>query len=115
VSATPPNGVTVAGEKLHDAPEGNPEQLNETAALNPFKGATEMLIVALCPAVTLNDAGDAASEKSAGSLITYAALATALFMSPGNAAIASMVSEDDTVTDPLYTAELVVGTLPLVV
>jgi hypothetical protein len=29
-------GVTVEGEKLHVAPEGRPEQANETAAANPF-------------------------------------------------------------------------------
>lgn len=34
----PPFGVTVAGEKPQEAPAGNPEQLNETAALNPFNG-----------------------------------------------------------------------------
>jgi hypothetical protein len=34
-----PGGVTVAGEKLHDAPEGNnPVQLNETDELNPPTG-----------------------------------------------------------------------------
>jgi hypothetical protein len=30
-----PGGVTVDGEKLHVAPVGNPEQVNETAELNP--------------------------------------------------------------------------------
>jgi hypothetical protein len=64
VEAAEPDGVTVAGEKLHDAPEGNPEQLNETAELNPFRGATEILVVPFCPAVTLSDAGEATTEKS---------------------------------------------------
>lgn len=41
VEAAAPDGVTVGGEKLHDTPEGNPdEQLNDTAELNPFSGVT---------------------------------------------------------------------------
>ena len=31
VEAGPPKGVRFCGEKLHDAPTGDPEQLNETA------------------------------------------------------------------------------------
>jgi hypothetical protein len=31
VEAGPLDGVTVAGEKLQDAPKGSPEQLNDTA------------------------------------------------------------------------------------
>lgn len=42
-----PTGVTVDGEKLHDAPVGSPEQLNETAELNPFSGATEIDVATL--------------------------------------------------------------------
>jgi hypothetical protein len=30
-------GVTVKGKKLQDAPEGRPEQENETVELNPYK------------------------------------------------------------------------------
>ena len=36
VGADAPEGLTVAGEKLHEAPEGRPEQLKETAELKPF-------------------------------------------------------------------------------
>jgi hypothetical protein len=64
VEATPPDGVTVDGEKLHVAPEGIPEQLNETEELKPFVGVTETPVVPLCPAVTVSDAGEAATEKS---------------------------------------------------
>ena len=64
VETAVPDGVTVAGEKLHDVPESNPEQLNETAVLNPFSGMTEIVVVPLCPAVTVRDAGEAVTEKS---------------------------------------------------
>jgi hypothetical protein len=46
VEATVPE-VTVAGEKLYEAPAGIPEQLKETAELKPFRGVTEMVAVAL--------------------------------------------------------------------
>jgi hypothetical protein len=36
VVAVPPDGVSVAGEKLHDAPWGKPEQARETGASNAF-------------------------------------------------------------------------------
>lgn len=61
--AAVPVGVTVAGEKLHDAPVGNPKQLNETAELNPLTSVTEMVSVPLCPAVTVIDAGEVATVK----------------------------------------------------
>jgi hypothetical protein len=65
VEAAAPAGVTVAGEKLHVAVEGNPEvQLKETAELNPFIGATEMLVVPLNPGATETEVGDADTEKS---------------------------------------------------
>ena len=59
-----PGGVAVCGEKLHVAPDGNPEQLNETAELNPFAGVIEMMAVTLCPAATVNEPGEALTEKS---------------------------------------------------
>ena len=59
-----PGGVTVAGEKLHDAPDGSPEQLNDTLEVNPFSGVTEIVVVTLCPTVTANAVGEAATEKS---------------------------------------------------
>jgi hypothetical protein len=61
-------GVTVAGEKLHVSPAGNPEQANETAEVNPPCGVTETVAVPLLPAVTLSVAGVAATEKSGGTL-----------------------------------------------
>ena len=78
VEATPPDGVTVWGEKLHDAPEGNPEQLNETVELNPCSGVTETVVVPLCPAVTVSDAGEAATVKSGVTGIVYCMPAMAL-------------------------------------
>jgi hypothetical protein len=42
-----PGGITVNGEKLHEAPEGKPEQLKETAESNPFVGVTVAEIVPL--------------------------------------------------------------------
>ena len=59
-----PDGVTVAGEKLHDVPASNPEQLNKTVEANPLSGATEMVTFALCPGLTVRDAGEAVTEKS---------------------------------------------------
>jgi hypothetical protein len=64
VEASAPDEVAVRGEKLHDAPEGNPEQLNET--LKPFAGVTETVAVPLCPAVIVRDAGEIPMEKSGG-------------------------------------------------
>ena len=73
-----PGGVTVVGEKPHEAPEGNPDvQLNDTVELKPFTGVTVTVVVPLCPPVTVNDDGDGAMEKSGG-LKVYVALATAL-------------------------------------
>ena len=65
VVAAAPEGVTVAGEKEHDAPDGSPEQLNDTAELKPFWGVTVMDVVPVWPAVTESDETDAAKEKSA--------------------------------------------------
>ena len=60
-----PGGVTVVGEKPHEAPVGNPDkQLNDTAELKPFAGVTVIVVFPLCPAVTVNDDGDGAMEKS---------------------------------------------------
>jgi hypothetical protein len=70
VEATPPDGVTVVGRKLHDAPEGRPEQLNEIVELKPFAGVTEMEVVPFCPAVTVCDPGESATEKSITTSLT---------------------------------------------
>jgi len=112
-----PGGVTVAGEKLHVAPAGSPEQLNETAALNPLAGVTVTVVVPLPPADTLIEPGEAATEKLAGRLMVYVALATALSVYPGASAIALIVSVDETVTvnDSVQLFELVVGVVPSVV
>lgn len=116
VEAGAPDGATVGGEKIHDTPAGNPAQLSETGALNPFSGITETMTAAVCPAFIVSDVGEAETEKSGtGTLIVYAALATVLAVKPLVVAIASKVSVDETVIGPLYTAEPVVGALPLVV
>ena len=79
VEADAPEGETVAGEKLHDAPTGRPEQAKEMAELNPFAGVMEMEAFPLWPAVTVIDAGEVATEKSGGGkLMVYAAVVTAL-------------------------------------
>lgn len=57
VEAVSPDGVIVPGEKLHDAPEGKPEQLNESGEVNGIWDVTRTEAVALCPAVTARDAG----------------------------------------------------------
>jgi hypothetical protein len=77
-----PGGVTVDGEKLHDAPVGNPdEQLNDTDDANPYSGVTANVVVPLCPAVTVNDDGEGAMEKSGlGRLMVYVAEATVLLL-----------------------------------
>lgn len=72
------SGVTLDGEKLHDAPEGKPEQLNWIAELNAFCWLTVTDILPLLPASTVSDVGEAAMEKSGGSLMVYTALAMAL-------------------------------------
>jgi hypothetical protein len=56
-------GVTVPGEKLHDAPAGSPEQLNVTGEENEFSGVTMTVVVLLCPATTSSSPGDTATEK----------------------------------------------------
>lgn len=48
-----PCGFTEAGENWHPAPAGNPEQENDTLLLKLGTAATEIEIVADCPAVTV--------------------------------------------------------------
>jgi hypothetical protein len=57
-----PAGVSVAGLKLHVAPDGRPEQVKLIAELNPFTGVT--VKVADAGAVPLAELID--REKSAG-------------------------------------------------
>ena len=120
VVAAPPEGVTVCGLKLHVAPEGSPEQLNETVELKPLSGVIVIVVVALSPAATVSDEGEAAMEKSGKRLMMYVALAMALVEWPAAVAIAWIVSVnrppgDPMVKGPLYTVELVVGAEPSVV
>ena len=111
-----PGGVTLAGEKLHEAPAGRPEeQAKETAEAKPPCGASEMVAVALAPAVTDIVAGEAAIEKSGGGPIMYAALATPLLRNPLATATACSVSVDDTLIGPVYGVDPVVGCEPSVV
>jgi hypothetical protein len=71
LEAAPPDSVTVAGEKPQVAPEGNPEQLKETVALNPFSEVIDRFVFVLCPATTVKDPDDTAIEKSgAGGTMT---------------------------------------------
>jgi hypothetical protein len=63
-------GVTLAGEKRHVAPAGRPEQVKETAELNPFCGVTVIVAVPLFPAFSPRETGDKERLKSAaGKLI----------------------------------------------
>jgi hypothetical protein len=66
VEAAAPDGVTVVGEKLHEAPDGSPEQLNETAEANSLCGVTVTVVFPGCPYEMVRDVGDAATEKSGG-------------------------------------------------
>ena len=79
VETGPLEGVTVAGEKLQDAPVGKPEQLKDTAALNPLRGVTEIVTEALCPGATVRDVADGAIVKPEAAAVTvYCAVAMAL-------------------------------------
>jgi hypothetical protein len=72
-----------------------------------------IVLVPLAPAVTVIDVGFIVSPKLCG--IVYVAVATALSEYPLAVAIASIVSVDITGIGPLYTADAVVGVVPLVV
>jgi len=63
VAAAVPSGVTVAGEKLHEAWLGNPEQANDTCRLKPFCGAMLSVAVPLLPGATESAKGAAARLK----------------------------------------------------
>jgi len=64
VVAVAPVGVSADGENAQDAPEGNPEQLKLTVALNPPRAVSVMVSVPLDPAVTLREGLAAAIWKS---------------------------------------------------
>jgi hypothetical protein len=61
--ATELESVTVDGEKVHDAHEGNPEQVREAASANPFCGVTRTVAVPLVPAGMASDAGVTSTRK----------------------------------------------------
>ena len=65
-AAVVPEGVTVAGEKLHAAPAGKPLHANVTAELKPFCGVTDTATAPLCPAVTVTAAGETPTLKDGG-------------------------------------------------
>jgi hypothetical protein len=64
VEAGAPAAVTVGWEKMHDAPAGNPVQVNETGELNPFTGKTDIAAEPGCAEVTVSDAGEEETAKS---------------------------------------------------
>ena len=64
VAAAAPEGATVSGEKPHDAPACNPEQVKETAALKPFCGVMVTVAAPLWPDATVKAVGAMATEKS---------------------------------------------------
>lgn len=70
VLAALPEGVTVAGEKLQEAPEDRPEHVKETGESKPFAGVIESVVVAVCPAVTVSDGDATATAKSGGGRLT---------------------------------------------
>ena len=68
-----PVGVSVVGLKLHDAPDGRPEQAKLIVELNPFVGVT----VKVAEAGAVPPAGLIEREKSAGGgamIVTVTAL-----------------------------------------
>ena len=76
VVAAAPEGVTVCGLKLHVVPAGKPEQAKETFELKPPTSVTVIVVVPLCPAWTVRDAGLTETVKFGG--MVYDALARAL-------------------------------------
>lgn len=66
VVAATPDGVTIAGEKAQVAPAGKPEQVNEAEESKPFCGVIVTVVVPLCLASTVIDAGETVIEKSGG-------------------------------------------------
>ena len=75
----------------------------------------ESEIVTVCAEVKVPAAGETVGVAAAGALIVYVAVATALFVYPLAAAMALMVSVEDTVIAAVYIVELVVGVVPSVV
>ena len=66
VVATPPEGVTLAGEKVHVAPAGSPEHPKVVAEAKPFCGVIEIVTVPLCPGAMVSDGCETEIEKVGG-------------------------------------------------
>src|SRR6202521_4100828 len=64
VPATLPFGVTVAGEKLHAAPLGNPEHAKAVGWLKPLTGVMLIVSVPLFPRAIIRVAAPVARLKS---------------------------------------------------
>jgi hypothetical protein len=70
VETAPPLGVTLAGENVQLEAAGNPVQEKDTAEVSPFIGVTEIVKVALCPALMVALEGEAERAKSPPGLPT---------------------------------------------
>ena len=55
--AAVPVGVTIAGEKAKEAPDGSPVHAKEIGALNPFIGVTVTVAAPGVVAVAVTEAG----------------------------------------------------------
>ena len=64
VVAAAPLGVTLAGENVQLEAAGRPVQANVTVETTPFIGTTEMLNVALWPALIIAELGETENSKS---------------------------------------------------
>lgn len=75
-----PAGVTCAGLKLHDTPDGSPEHAKLTAELKPFVGVTVTVVVPWLLDWMVSDAGETPMVKlGAGRLMVNAAEPMPLF------------------------------------
>lgn len=73
-----PDGVRVAGEKLHNVPDRCPEHEKEVWALNPFCGLMVTVAAPLEPDAMVRADGEMETVKLGGRLIVYAAVPTSL-------------------------------------
>ena len=73
------------------------------------------VMVTVCAEVKVPPLGVITGVAAMGSLMVYAAVATALGLSPGERAIALMVSDLETVMGAVHCGEDIVATLPSVV
>ena len=110
-----PDGVTVDGEKLHDALVGWPVHAKDVWAAKPVCGVIVTVADPFWPDAILMDDGEIEIVKVGCRLMVYAAVATSLSESPLAVAMALMVSELPTEIAPLYCVEVDEGVLPSVV